>query len=167
MERNYTSPFDFISDRFGTKRARVLCAICGVIPMTLYITAQMLSFAAMVEGMTMQVLPKSVSMLLFCAMILTLEMLGGMNSVVFTDVVQSIVMIASFLVVPFLIGAEWGFLPQMAPADCQYLVPGVDWKYPAKLCWVFFTNPQYQPRVSIAKYITHGRLIVHRLFPKK
>lgn len=122
VERNYTSPFDFISDRFGTKRLRVLCAICGVIPMTLYITAQMISFAAMVEGMTLGVLPKWVCMLIFSAVILTLEMLGGMNSVVFTDVVQSIVMIAAFLTVPFLVGAEWGFLPEMAPADCPYLV---------------------------------------------
>ena len=122
MERNYTSPFDFISDRFGTKRLRILCAICGVIPMVLYITAQMISFAAMVEGMTMQVIPKWVSMMIFGVMILALEMLGGMNSVVFTDVVQCIVMIASFMVVPFLLRAEWGFLPQMAPADCSYLI---------------------------------------------
>ena len=122
MDRNYTSPFDFISDRFGTKRLRVLCAVCGVIPMVLYITAQMISFAAMVEGMTMQAVPKWASMVIFAVMIFALEMLGGMNSVVFTDVVQCIVMIASFMVVPFLLGAEWGFLPEMAPADCPYLV---------------------------------------------
>jgi len=122
VERSYTSPFDFVSDRFGTKRLRILCAICGVTPMIIYITAQMISFAAMVEGMTMQVIPKWASMIMFGLMILTLEMLGGMNSVVFTDVVQSIVMIASFLVVPFVLGAQYGFLPEMAPADCSHLV---------------------------------------------
>ena len=41
---------DFISDRFGTVRLRLLCAACGIIPMVIYITAQMISFAAMVEG---------------------------------------------------------------------------------------------------------------------
>lgn len=31
--RGYTSPQDFINDRYGTLRLRLLCAVCGVIPM--------------------------------------------------------------------------------------------------------------------------------------
>ena len=96
VERSYTSPFDFISDRFGTRRLRLLCAACGVVPMLLYIAVQMVAFAAMVEGMTLQVIPKTPCMLIFCVIIITLEMLGGMNSVVFTDVVQCLVMLLSF-----------------------------------------------------------------------
>ena len=49
-------------DRYGTGRLRVLSACCGIIPMVIYITAQMISFAAMVEGMTLQLIPKYVSM---------------------------------------------------------------------------------------------------------
>ena len=122
VERNYTSPFDFISDRFGTKRLRLLCAACGVVPMLLYIAVQMVAFAAMVEGMTLQAIPKTPSMLMFCAIIITLEMLGGMNSVVLTDAIQCAVMLCSFLLTPFVLGVEYGFLPQMAPADCDYLI---------------------------------------------
>ena len=122
VERNYTSPFDFISDRYGTKRLRILCAACGLVPMLLYISVQMVAFAAMVEGMTLQAITKTPSMIIFCVIIITLEMLGGMNSVVFTDVVQCLVMLCSFLVTPFVLGAEYGFLPEMAPADCPYLV---------------------------------------------
>ncbi|OLQ15705.1 Sodium/glucose cotransporter [Symbiodinium microadriaticum] len=121
VERSYTSPFDFISDRFGTRRCRLLCAACGVVPMLLYIAVQMVAFAAMVEGMTLQVIPKTPCMLIFCVIIITLEMLGGMNSVVFTDVVQCLVMLLSFLVTPFALGLEYGFLPEMAPGDCAYL----------------------------------------------
>lgn len=90
VERRYDSPMDFISDRFGTLRLRLLCAACGIIPMIIYITAQMISFAAMVEGMTLGLIPKWLCMLVFCILILTLEMLGGMNSVVLTDVIQCI-----------------------------------------------------------------------------
>ena len=122
VERSYTSPLDFISDRFGTKRLRLLCAACGVVPMLLYIAVQMVAFAAMVEGMTLQAIPKMPSMLIFCGIIITLEMLGGMNSVVLTDAIQCAVMLCSFLLTPVVLGLEYGFLPQMAPADCDHLI---------------------------------------------
>eukprot|EP00435_Cladocopium_sp_Y103_P036654 s408_g9.t1 len=110
-----------LADRYGTRRLRLLSACCGIIPMVIYITAQMISFAAMVEGMTLQLIPKYVSMLIFCTLILTLEVLGGMNSVVLTDVVQCIVMIASFLVVGGVLAAEYGSIPEIGPADCSFL----------------------------------------------
>lgn len=121
VERQYESPMDFITDRYGSGRLRVLSACCGIIPMVIYITAQMISFAAMVEGMTLQLIPKYVSMIIFCVLILTLEVLGGMNSVVLTDVVQCIVMIASFLVVGGVLAAEYGSIPEIGPADCLFL----------------------------------------------
>lgn len=121
VERQYESPMDFITDRYGTRRLRVLSACCGIIPMVIYITAQMISFAAMVEGMTLQLIPKYASMIIFCILILTLEVLGGMNSVVLTDVVQCIVMIASFLVVGGVLAAEYGSIPEIGPADCSFL----------------------------------------------
>ena len=71
--------------------------------------------------MTLGLLPKWGCMLIFCVLILTLEVLGGMNSVVLTDVVQCIVMIASFLVVSAVLAAEYGALPAIGPADCPYL----------------------------------------------
>ncbi|CAJ1373504.1 unnamed protein product [Effrenium voratum] len=122
VTREYKSPIDFVSDRYGTIRLRLLCAACGVVPMIIYITAQMLSFAAMVQGMTFQVIPKWACILVFIVLMLTLEVLGGMNSVVLTDVVQSTVMILSFLAVPFFLAFEYGSLPDMGPADCPFLM---------------------------------------------
>eukprot|EP00928_Gymnodinium_smaydae_P001977 TRINITY_DN10703_c0_g3_i1.p1 TRINITY_DN10703_c0_g3~~TRINITY_DN10703_c0_g3_i1.p1 ORF type:complete len:652 (+),score=84.98 TRINITY_DN10703_c0_g3_i1:36-1991(+) len=121
VERSYTSPNDFISDRFGSNRLRILCAVCGVVPMLIYITAQMISFAAMLEGMTFGVMPKWASLLAFCVITLGLEKLGGMNSVVLTDAVQSAVMIAAFLAIPFALGARFGFLPSIAAETCEHL----------------------------------------------
>ena len=82
----------------------------------------MLSFAAMVQGMTFQLIPKWACILVFIVLMLTLEVLGGMNSVVLTDVVQSTVMILSFLAVPFFLAFEYGSLPDMGPADCPFLM---------------------------------------------
>lgn len=119
--RGYTSPQDFLNDRYGTLRLRLLCAVCGVIPIISYITAQIVSFSAMLQGMTLGAVPKWACMVIFCVMILTLEVLGGMNSVVLTDVVQSILMIASFLTIPVVIAAEYGWLPAIGPSDCGFL----------------------------------------------
>merc|ERR1719259_570605 len=41
-----------------------------------------------------------------------------MNSVVLTDAVQSAVMVAAFLAVPFVLGSHWGYIWQFAPAGC-------------------------------------------------
>ncbi|CAJ1330032.1 unnamed protein product [Effrenium voratum] len=123
VTREYKSPIDFVSDRYGTIRLRLLCAACSVVPMITYITAQMLSFTAMVQGMTFQaVIPKWACILFFIVLMLSLEVLGGMNSVVLTDVVQSTVMILSFLAVPFFLANEYGSLPDMGPADCPFLM---------------------------------------------
>jgi len=90
--------------------------------MVIYITAQLISFASMVQGFTYEALPRWAAMLLLIALLLIFEHLGGMNSVVFTDAVQSCIMLLSFLVVPFVLGGVFGFLPAMSPADCPHLM---------------------------------------------
>jgi len=122
VTRGYISPIDFIADRYITRRLRLLCAICSCIPMLIYVTTQLISFAAMVEGMTLNVVPKWASMLGFVAIVLALEIIGGMNSVILTDAVQAAIMILSFLVVPVVLAIHYGNLWEMAPADCQSLV---------------------------------------------
>lgn len=37
------------------------------------------------------------------------------------DVIQSILMIASFLTIPLVVAAEYGALPSIGPADCDFL----------------------------------------------
>ncbi|CAK9059330.1 unnamed protein product [Durusdinium trenchii] len=133
--RGYTSPLDFINDRYGTMRLRLLCTICGVIPIIGYITAQIVSFAAMLEGMTLGAIPKWSCMLIFCVMILTLEFLGGMNSVVLTDAIQSVVMIASFLAIPIVLAAQYGTIPSLGPPDCGFL-RGVNTSAPVASAYV-------------------------------
>jgi len=121
VARSYSSPNDFIKDRFQTKRLQILIAVCGVVPMVLYITAQIIAFAAMLSGLTNDVMPKWACMVMFGAIILSLEKVGGMNSVVLTDVVQSTIMIISFLAVPFALGAHFGYLGEFAAKDCDSL----------------------------------------------
>lgn len=121
VERKYQSPNDFVTDRYRSKRLRLLCAACAVVPLLIYMTAQIVSFAAMMSGLTFGHVPKWASMLAFAVLTLVLEKLGGMNSVVLTDAVQSIIMIASFLAVPWVLGADFGFLAQIAGAECPSL----------------------------------------------
>jgi len=122
VERRYTNPNDFIADRFGTMRVRMLGAACGVVPMLIYVTAQMISFAALVQGLSGGAIPRWASILILVCVLLVFEKLGGMNSVVLTDAVQSVIMLVSFLVVPFALGAAFGFVPAIAAPDCGSLL---------------------------------------------
>jgi len=121
VERGYQSPNDFITDRYRSRRCRLLCAASGCVPMLIFLCVQMISFAAILRGLTQDAAPKWVFMLAFCGAILGLEALGGMQSVVLSDAVQSVVMIASFILVPLALGAHFGFVPTFAPADCPAL----------------------------------------------
>lgn len=68
-------------------------------------------------------------------MILTLEFLGGMNSVVLTDAIQSVVMIASFLAIPIVLAAQYGTIPSLGPPDCGFL-RGVNTSAPVASAYV-------------------------------
>jgi len=47
----------------------------------------------------------------------------GSQGLVTQDVVQSILMIASFLTIPVVVAAEYGWLPAIGPSDCGFLRP--------------------------------------------
>mmetsp|Transcript_93318 Transcript_93318/g.260929 ORF Transcript_93318/g.260929 Transcript_93318/m.260929 type:complete len:646 (+) Transcript_93318:138-2075(+) len=119
--RSYRSPSDFITDRYRSVRLRVVCAVCALLPLLIYMSAQTVSFASMVSGLTGGAISKPASMSFFVFVILALEKLGGMNSVVLTDSVQSVVMIGAFLMIPFVLGADFGFLWDVSSADCPSL----------------------------------------------
>lgn len=119
--RGYRSPNDFITDRYRSQVLRLLCAICATLPMLLYLSAQMVSFASMLSGVTYGGVSKFAAMVIFGVIVLAMEFLGGMHSVVLTDAVQSLIMIVAFIITPFVLAAHYGWLWEIAPSDCSAL----------------------------------------------
>merc|ERR1719512_10919 len=60
-------------------------------------------------------------MILFAVIVLSMEKLGGMNSVVLSDAVQAILMIFGFFAIAAVVAIRFGTLGELAPADCPTL----------------------------------------------
>lgn len=126
VKRGYVSPGDFITDRYRSKATRLLAFTCMCIPQMLYLTVQFVSFDSVLgsfldfsEWMDRAAM-KTVLMTFFGVCIIGMEFLGGMNSVVLTDAVQSVVMIAAFIVIPFVVWYHYGPMWDMVAPDCSY-----------------------------------------------
>jgi len=121
VERGYRSPNDFITDRYRSKWLRCLSSLCACVPQLFYFTVQLVSFAELLEGVTLGAVPKLYGMIIFAVIVFAMEMIGGMNSVVLSDVVQSVFMIFGFLVLLVVVTLRYGTLSDLASADCPSL----------------------------------------------
>lgn len=118
--RNYESPGDFIMDRFGSTKLRVLSTISMCLPMVFYISVQFHSLGSLASQLTDGALDFYVVVIVSVVICLAFEFLGGMRSVAYTDAVESTVMIAIFVIVPLVILARrGGFGGQVAFANEQ------------------------------------------------
>jgi len=119
--RGYTSPGDFIGDRYGSQALQLCCSICACIPQFFYLTVQLVSFAVTVEGLTLGAIPKIWGLVIFAVIVLAMEMLGGMNSVVLSDALQAGLMITGFLCMLVVLILQYGWLSSFTPANCASL----------------------------------------------
>lgn len=121
VERGYQSPNDFIVDRYRSKALCGLCSLCTCVPQMFYLTVQLVSFAELLSGVTLGAVSKMQGMLIFAAIVLAMEKIGGMNSVVLSDAVQATFMIFGFLALLAVLSVHYGTLPNLAAADCPTL----------------------------------------------
>lgn len=119
--RGYQSPNDFISDRFRSKPLRVLACLCTCIPQLFYLTVQLVAFSDMLKGITGGAIPFSAAMFIFASIVLGMEFIGGMNGVVLSDAIQSLIMLIGFALLLVVLIGTYGTLYNFAPADCHTL----------------------------------------------
>lgn len=119
--RGYQSPNDFLADRYRSKVITVLGSLCTCLPQLFYLTVQLVSFAGLLNGLTAGAVPNLFGMVLFAAIVLTLERIGGMNSVVLSDSVQAVLMVVGFVLIYIVVGNLYGTLADLAAADCPTL----------------------------------------------
>lgn len=119
--REYRSPMDFITDRFRSPVLTVLGSCCACFPQLIYLTVQVESFTSLLRGVTYELMPAWLCAFIFAFIILGMEKLGGMNSVVLSDAVQAVLMIAGFLLFFCVITYRYGTLNDIGPVDCSSL----------------------------------------------
>jgi len=98
-----------------------LCSFGLCIPQFFYLTVQLVSFSTLLSGFTLGAIPKLWGMVIFAILCLTMELLGGMHSVVLSDAVQACIMIAGFIIMPLVLVWRYGTLSDFGGADCASL----------------------------------------------
>jgi len=107
VERNYSSPGDFLLDRFRSTPLRVIGSLCLCIPQVLYISVQLHALGATISFFTDGELGFDVVVCVSALIILFLEALGGMRTVAYTDAVQAIVMMVIFVCFPLVLAGMY------------------------------------------------------------
>merc|ERR1719216_524709 len=90
-------------------------SVAGVI----YLSIQFNAFGGQFSAMTG--LSSTVGMIAFGIVVLTMEQIGGLSSVVYTDVLQGVIMVICFVLLPFILWSDYGFFFSIASADCGNL----------------------------------------------
>ncbi|CAM9133219.1 unnamed protein product, partial [Ectocarpus fasciculatus] len=118
--RNYSSPIDFVTDRYHSESLRILILSALWVSDFIYLSGQFSAISALVETVTEDQVPGYAGAIFMGVIILLLESLGGLKSVMLTDAIQSCFMIFSFLVVPFLLNELFGdFSDLLESKDCE------------------------------------------------
>ena len=109
--RNYESPGDFIMDRYNSIKVKFGATFCMCAPQLLYLAVQFHALVSLITFTTKSSKDMgtfTVWTLVSIFLLLLFEAIGGMRSVVYTDSVQSAIMVLVFVAVPFVILADYG-----------------------------------------------------------
>eukprot|EP01083_Nonionella_stella_P059136 154738_1 len=119
MVKEYTSPGEFIYDRYRSKTVRLITTLCLCVPQLLYITVQLHALGATLVFFTNEELQFNTVVIASALLILLLEALGGMRTVAYTDMVQASVMIIIFICLPIVLAVMYhgGFAGQTVNSD--------------------------------------------------
>jgi SSS family solute:Na+ symporter len=128
-ERGYVTPTDFVADRYGSRAFTVLFSVVLVAFTLPYIAIQAVSSGKSLEALVG--IPYAGGALLVTGCIVAYVVLGGMRSVAWTDVVQSLMMIgftlAAFLLIARASGGFQRVSRELADAfPGLYSRPGLD-----------------------------------------
>ncbi len=95
----FVTPADFLHWRFGDRRLVLAANAVFVVTLTSYILANLKAVGLLVEGATGGAVSFAQAVLLLSLIMAVYESLGGMRSVVWTDVLQGSILLAGCLII--------------------------------------------------------------------
>jgi len=119
MARGYMSPGDFVADRYRHKGITALCVLASSLPQFIYLAVQLASFGEALNSITKGLIPKDVGITCCIVVMLTMEVLGGMHSVVLTDIVQAVIMLVGFFLLALVMIFEYNVFSLGSDETCS------------------------------------------------
>mmetsp|Transcript_86374 Transcript_86374/g.244835 ORF Transcript_86374/g.244835 Transcript_86374/m.244835 type:complete len:837 (-) Transcript_86374:118-2628(-) len=118
VARHYNSPNDIVTDRFDNRLLTSLMSLLVCAPQLIYIAANFYSLKGLLPMLSAYQLDSEVMVWIIAAVIFICESVGGFKSVSLTDAIQSSIMIASMLAVPFVALHYYGPGGDSVPLHC-------------------------------------------------
>lgn len=147
--RNHQSPVDFITDRYQSQVLRYTILSLQILPTIIYLAAQVIAIKKTFNSIFELDPDNSYPVILIMVLILLFEWAGGLNSVALTDTIQAVIMVTSFILIPFVIIKNWGgwrdLDPETYPKPEFYQTPSKEsqwdfWQF-SLINFGFFTLP--------------------------
>ncbi len=118
---------DFVHWRFQSRTLTTLVAFSGIVAMANFIISNLKAIGVMTETATNGQTPAWVGICFFALIILIYEMLGGLRSVAWTDVIQGVILFLGCIVIFFTIvgdlGGITGVIDNLKSSAPQYWQP--------------------------------------------
>mmetsp|Transcript_616 Transcript_616/g.1462 ORF Transcript_616/g.1462 Transcript_616/m.1462 type:complete len:734 (-) Transcript_616:133-2334(-) len=164
--RNHQSPADFITDRFQSQSLRYTVVFLQILTAIIYLAAQVIALKSTFNSI-FGLDPDSVyPVIIIMILILIFECIGGLNSVAFTDSIQGVIMVFSFVAIPILIAKNYGgwssLDPETYPQPSFYQTPTADsqwsfWQF-GLINFSFFTLPHFIQRIYAVRDLQSLRI---------
>ncbi|MGH9334323.1 MAG: sodium:solute symporter family transporter, partial [Vicinamibacteria bacterium] len=105
-EQGFVTPGDFIDYRFNSRALSLVANLLLLICVSNYLLAQLIAMGHVAAGLSGQLIPNWVGVLILVVVIIVYETLGGLRAVAWTDTVQGVMLFAGLLALLFAV-APW------------------------------------------------------------
>lgn len=122
VEHGFITPGDFLDFRFGSKSLSLLANLLLIVSIGNYLLAQLIAMGHVAAGLSGQLVPNWVGVLVLLVVIILYETLGGLRAVAWTDCVQGLMLLVGLLALFYYVAptpSDWqaltGWLNENAP----------------------------------------------------
>lgn len=154
----YVTPSEMIGHRYASRAAATVTAIASFVFLLPYAAVQLAGAGYLVSGMTNGAISFTTGTAVVCFAAIVFAMVAGLRSVVWTDALQSVVMVLSATLVVVIVihqlGGLSGFFSSLEDQPGALSVPGEGYFtlstfIALSLPWIFFSisNPQVSQRL--------------------
>ena len=109
----------FFARQFYISRLRLITAVSLTLPLFIYTAAQFISMEAILDSLTLGRVNAKAFTVFLGIIIVACEWLGGQRSVTLSDAIQAVIMITSFIIMPFFVHYHWGSLGSRFETNCS------------------------------------------------
>ena len=120
QERQYVTTGDYLQDRFGSPAVTVVATVLGVVALGNYVLTNLKALGSLTERVVGIEGSYAPGVMILAVVMLAYEMLGGLRSVAWTDVVQGVILFIGVMAIFAVVQVHYGGLPAATEAIQQH-----------------------------------------------